>query len=119
MTTSQLFTLAHKNTRRFMNRKMNKKYNYSVMFSYFLKNAYVQVKKQAAKILTNFTKETEKAVLAIVNVTFEKRVQIKWSKPTIEEITEKQEMWIPKSQLANGIVSKWFLSQNNYISITN
>ena len=120
---SNIFKAAHKRARFFMNRKMNKKYNYSVMFSFFLKKEYANVKKETAKILTNIIKETEKAIFAKVSVTLEGK-EIKNPANHFEgynkvEKTVIQKMWIPKSQIENGKASKWFLTQNNYISITN
>jgi len=117
---SEIFKAAHKSTRFFFKAKMNKKYNYVAMFSFFLKRAYSNAKAKAATIITNIIKKSDKAILALVNVTFEKRTinNVTFEKE-IKKITQKIEIWIPKSQIENGIVSKWFLSQNNYISITN
>jgi len=119
MTNANIFSAAHKSTRAFFKMKMNKKYDYVVMFSFFLKKAYASAKAKVAKVIKNVLTETGKAVLALVNVTISKRVIDNNFKKSTIEVTSKVEMWIPKSQLLDGIVSKWFLSENNYISITN
>lgn len=103
MTKQEIFTAAHKLARTFEG-------NYNACFKLALISIYESLK-------SSVIKETEKALLVMATMISRKQVQIdRWTRKW-QDVEETTEIWIPKSQISEGKVSRWFISQNNASSI--